>query len=158
MNSYTTLVSYDFLSPSNLSQSIFSTSFNDYYDKDNELSEPLTTVFYSINNLLLNLTDLLKDKKVGETYKIKGEDFEIIIKPSNSPREPNSTYINFGECESLLRTHYNISESSYITLLQLELYNNYSQSLINQVEYELYDENFTKLNLNLCNDKSIQII
>ena len=71
--------------------------------------------------------------------------------------EPNSIYINFTECESILREYYNISESSFITLLQLELYNNNSKSLINQVEYELYDDNFTKLNLNLCNNKNIKI-
>ena len=156
LNSYKSKSSYDFLPFSTLVKTYISTSFNDFYDNSILISQ--ITVFYNIKNLLLNITDILKDKEAGKTYKIKGEDYEIIIKPANSTREPNATYINFTECESLLRNHYNISESSYITLLQLELYNNYSKSLINQVEYELYDENFTKLNLNLCNNKNIQII
>ena len=108
-------------------------------------------------NILDNTTDLLKDKEPGKVYKIKEKDYSITIKPSNSAKEPNSTYINFTECESILRNHYNISDSSVITILQLELYNNDSQSLINQVEYEAYGEDFKKLNLNLCKNVNIPI-
>ena len=108
--------------------------------------------------LLLNISQILKNKVPGKTYKIKEEDYTIIIKPINSTAEPNSTYINFGECENILRNYYNISNSSFLTLLQLELDNNNSKSLINQVEYEIYDQNFTKLNKKLCKDINIQII
>ena len=88
-------------------------------------------------NLLSNLTDILKDKKPGQIYKIEEEELTIIIKPTNSTKEPNSTYIDISECESVLRNYYNISNSSFITLLQLELYNNNSNSLINQIEIML---------------------
>ena len=84
----------------------------------------------------------------------------IIIKPANSTEiELDSTNIIFTECEEILREKYNISGSTFITLLQLELYNNYSNSLINQVEYQAYyGNNFTLLNLDLCKDANIQIL
>ena len=154
---------------SNILEQILS-SFPSYYYSPNTISLPITS-FYSPQNvnpffnitklkkdeILSNIPDILKDKEPGQTYKIKGENYIIIIKPSNSTMELNSTNIIFTECESILRKYYNISDSSFITLLQLELYNNYSNSLINQVEYQAYGNNFTKLDLNLCKDANIQI-
>ena len=107
--------------------------------------------------LLNNITAILDGKEPGKVYKITENDYSITIKPANSTKEPNSTYINFTECESILRNHYNISNSSFITILQLELYNNNSKSLINQVEYEAYGEDFQKLNLKLCQEINISI-
>ena len=120
------------------------------------------TNFVSINinkedDILYNIKDIFKDKVPGQTYTIKGKDYTISIKPANSTMEPNTTYIKFSECESILRNHYNISNTSFVTLLQIELYNNNSKSLINQVEYQAYGDNFTILNLDLCKDANIQI-
>ena len=42
--------------------------------------------------------------------------------------------------------------------MQIELDNNNSQSLINQIEYQAYSDNKTKLNLSLCKDVNIQVI
>ena len=123
--------------------------------KEDELLLNITNI--KKDELLLNMEYIFQNKEPGKTYKIKGDDYIIIIKPSNSTMEPNSTYIKFTECESILREHYNISDSSFITLLQIELYNDNSNSLINQVEYQAYGENFTKLNLNLCKDANIHI-
>ena len=133
-----------------------------------ELSIPLSSTLIYFTNimeiqikkeyLLSNITEILKGKEPGQIYKIKEEGYTIIIKPINSIIEPNSTYINFGECENILRNSNNISNSSFLTVLQIELDNNNSQSLINQVEYEIYDQNFSKLNLNVCKDTDIQII
>ena len=109
-------------------------------------------------NILLNITDILKDKEPGKVYNIKRDNYTIIIRPTNSTIEPNSTYVNISECESILRTYYNLPNSSIVTLFQLEIYNNNSNSLINQVEYKAYDQNFTELNLKLCNGTNIQIV
>ena len=109
-------------------------------------------------DFLTKLNEILIDKQPGVVYNIKKDNYSILIRPSNSSIEPNITYINFSECESVLRDYHKIPNSSIITILQLELYNNNSKSLINQVEYQVYDQNFTKLNLKLCNGTNIQII
>ena len=108
-------------------------------------------------DLVSNISNILNDKEIGETYKMKGDDFTLIIKPTNTTNDPSSTHVDFSQCELILRNYYNISNTSIITLLQLELNNNNSKSLTNQVEYSVYDQNFTKLNLSLCNDTNIQI-
>ena len=81
----------------------------------------------------------------------------MIIEPTNSSFLNNSTYVNFKKCVDILREHLNISLSSIITFLQLEIYNNNSQSLINQIEYQAYNDNKTLLDLSLCNDANIQV-
>ena len=107
--------------------------------------------------LLQNLTDLVNDITIGRKYTIKGEDFTLIIKPTNSSFLESSTHVNFLKCENTLREILNISTSRIITFLQLEIDNNNDKSIINQVEYQAYDDNKTLLNLSLCNDSNIQI-
>ena len=68
------------------------------------------------------------------------------------------THVNFTECENILRKHYKIPDSEMMTFLQIELENDNSKSLINQVEYQAFDGNKTLLNLSLCENVNIQII
>jgi hypothetical protein len=143
---------------SNYASDSFFFSFLVSDNSNNNNKDIETNKIIEKNYLLSNLSSFLNDKEPGKIYKIKEEGYTIIIKPINSIIEPNSTYINFGECENILRNSNNISNSSFLTVLQLELDNNNSQSLINQVEYEIYDKNFSKLNLNVCKDTDIQII
>ena len=67
----------------------------------------------------------------------------------------SSTKINFSECESKIRQYYNISSSKIITFFQLEITNNNSQSLINKVEYQAYNNEKLMIDLSICNDIQI---
>ena len=107
--------------------------------------------------ILQNISNILKNKLNGNNYLLSGDEFNIVIKPTNSTLSPYSTHVDFSECESILRDHYKIPNSSYLTFFQLELNNNNSQSLINQLEYKVYDENLTELDLSLCSEVNIQI-
>ena len=80
----------------------------------------------------------------------------MTIKPTDM-HIPNSTFIDFSSCESILRAHYTIPDTSIITLLQFEVNNYDEQSLINNVGYQAYDEDRNPLDLSLCNDTNIQI-
>ena len=44
-----------------------------------------------------------------------------------------------------------------LTFFQFEIENKNDNSLINKVEYQVYDDNKTLLNLSICNDSNIQI-
>ena len=57
----------------------------------------------------------------------------MIIKPTNSTPLPNTTHVEFDECEKIIRKKYNISNSSIITFLQIEMENNNQNSLYNQI-------------------------
>ena len=107
--------------------------------------------------LIKNVTKLIENIEIEKTYEMKGEDFTVKITPTNATSLSNSTHVNFTKCENILRNHYNISSSRYISFLQLEIYNKDSQVLINKLEYQAYDDNKNLLNLSLC-DENIKII
>ena len=107
--------------------------------------------------LLGNLTDLLNNITIGLKYKIIGEDFILTIRPTNSSFLEESTHVNFSNCENTLRKELNISNSRIITFLQLEIENKNDKSLVNNVEYQAYDDNKKILDLSLCNESNILI-
>ena len=107
-------------------------------------------------NLADYLPYILENIKREKIYEISDKDFDLKIKPSNESF-PNSTNVDFLPCENILREHYNISDSRIITFLQMELKNKDENSLINNIGYQVYDDQNTILDLSLCNDTNIQI-
>ena len=116
--------------------------------------------FYNLTKeeLVNNLPSLIKKIKIGESYKIKGDDYNMKISPTNVAYLSSTTHVDFKKCENFLRYYYNISESRYITFMQLEIYNSNSKILVNKVEYQAYDDNKQLLDLSLCFDKDIKIV
>ena len=58
----------------------------------------------------------------------------------------------------MLRKNHNIPNSTILTFVQLEINNNEQNSLINPVEYEVYDDNKNRVNLSVCNDTEIEVV
>ena len=104
-----------------------------------------------------NLEKIIDEIEIGKSYEMKGEDFNLIIKPTNSTFLDNTTHVNFSKCEEILRESLNISSSRILTFLQLEIENKNVKSLVNQVEYQVYDDNKKLLDLSLCNDTNIKV-
>ena len=95
---------------------------------------------------------------IGKIYEIFGSDYNIKISPINSNIYENiSTTINFSNCENILRSKNELSQSSILTVYQIEINNVYEQSLINDVEYAVFNENKTRLDLSVC-EKEVIII
>lgn len=115
------------------------------------------TIDIKKEELTKELDKIIDKIDIGKIYKKIGEDYSILIYPTNSTYLTTTTHVNFSQCESILRKTLNIPESSIITFLQIELENEDSKSLINQVEYQAYIDNHTPLNLSLCNDATIQV-
>ena len=55
---------------------------------------------------------------IGEIYEIYGEDYNILIRPTNASIDNNKT-IYLGDCEDKLRDINKISSSSILTALQM---------------------------------------
>ena len=87
-----------------------------------------------------------------------GDDYTLLIKPINSTFYDSSTHVNFSRCEEVLREKLNISKSRILTFLQMEIDNKNEKSLVNQVEYQVYDDNKKRLDLSLCDDTNIKIV
>ena len=111
----------------------------------------------SKEEILERLYKIMKSIDIGKKYEFYGDDFIIEIKPINSSSLENSTHINFNQCENILRKENNIPSEEILTFLQMEIYNNKDASLVNQVEYQVYNGNKTLLDLSVCNNTEIQI-
>ena len=135
-------------STSTISSSIIDSSFNILEEKIEIKKE----------EIMNELPSIMKDIEIGQIYKKIGEDYSIFIYPTNSTYLTSITHVNFTECEKVLRKHYEIPDSTIMTFLQIEIENNDSKSLINQVEYQAYDGNKTLLDLSICDDINIQVI
>ena len=68
-----------------------------------------------------------------------------------------STYVNFSECEKILRSVNGILPPRKITFIQIELNNTVDDILVNQMEYQAYDDNKKLLNLSLYYNETIKI-
>ena len=124
------------------------------------ISQEMTTtekINITKEKIIDELRSIIDKIEIGKIYEKIGDDYSIFIYPTNSTNLLFSTYVNFSKCETILRNHYKIPDSSIMTFLQIELKNENSQSLINQVEYQAYDGNKTILDLSLCDGVNINI-
>ena len=71
----------------------------------------------------------------------------MLISPVEDIDTFQSTHVEFSICEQILRKEYNMSQDDVITIIQIDFDKLDERALTNQVEYEIYDENKTKLNL-----------
>ena len=120
---------------------------------------------FTKNDILDNLQEVVKRIDENKTYKIIGKDFIAQVVPIDYLDENNtnnnneifssSSHTNFTDCEIILRRHYNIYSPKKLTFIQVELNNTNDDILVNQIEYQVYDDNQTLLNLSLCNASNV---
>ena len=120
-----------------------------------ELIIPKTII--TKNEIIQNIKEIMDNTIIGETYEFKQDDFTVLIYPTDSNLLSNKTHIDFVECEYTLKSYYNLSNQSILTFFQMEITNNNQRSLINQVEYKVYDEQKNELELSICNNSNIKI-
>ena len=108
----------------------------------------------SKEEIINNLDEVMKNYEIGKIYEIYGEDYNIKISPINTRIYGNIvTYINFSNCENILRAKNNLNSSSILTVYQIEIDNYHEKSLINNVEYAVFNENKNQLDLSVCGNE-----
>ena len=165
LSDYDNISDYINFNNSNIISGEVNNSDYNYNKFENYINELYSDIFdiseikYELNQKKedLNFDEIINKVEIGKTYEFKGDDFLLIIKPTNSSYLENTTYVKFNQCENLLRKVLNISSSRILTFLQMEIYNNNEKSLVNTVEYQVYDDNKTLLDLSICNDTNIKI-
>ena len=120
-----------------------------------EIKMPIENI--TKEDVLENVKVIMDDVTIGEIYEYQKDDFSVLIYPTNSTLLTDKTHIDFIECEYNLKNHYNLSNQSILTFFQMEISNKNERSLINQVEYQVYDEQKNPLDLSVCNDSNIKI-
>ena len=120
-----------------------------------EIKMPIKNI--TKEEVLENVKVIMNDVTIGEIYEYQKDDFSVLIYPTNSTLLTDKTHIDYIECEYNLKNHYNLSNQSILTFFQMEISNKNKRSLINQVEYQVYDEQKNPLDLSVCNDSNIKI-
>ena len=110
------------------------------------------------DDIINNINNALEGYEVGQTLELFGDDFNVKVSPINSKTHGNiSTYIDFSDCEKILRDKNELDESSILTVYQIEIDNPNQQSLINDVQYAVFNEKKEKLDLSVCSNEQIEI-
>ena len=119
---------------------------------------------YHINQISNNIIDIIEKIDENKTYKIIGNDFVAQIIPIDSSNEnktdknlASTSYVNFTECENILRNHYKIYSPRKLTFVQIELNNTNDTILVNQIEYQVFDDKNKMLNLSLCENSTVKV-
>ena len=103
-----------------------------------------------------NRDSIMEYVEPGQSYELKGDDYSIRISPMGEKQE-GSTSIDFRECEIKLREYYNLTANDTLSVFQTETTSTNNRSLTNKVQYVVYDENNTQLNLSVCENEQIKI-
>ena len=130
---------------------VYELDHNQMNDNFNEkITNAMDIGFDSLNEYPNSLTRIKDDECSFEFYSTSTE--KDSLKGSGSPR------IDLGECEGILRSTYKIPQDEPLIIFQIVYDNETSSSLAtNQMQYEVYTQNQTKLNLEPCKDIQIQI-
>ena len=105
-----------------------------------------------------NLDTVMEDYDIGKIYEIIGDDYNVKISPINIKQHDEiATYIDFANCENILKSSKDLNESSLLTVYQIEVYNTNEQTLVNNVQYAVYNEKKQRLDLSVCKDEKITI-
>ena len=126
------------------------TSGGFYFDFDNKN----TTM--PRNEIRENRNSIMENIQPGESYELRGDDFSIKVAPMGV-KEEGKTSIDFKQCEDKLREAYGLSSDSVLSVFQTEVTSSNNKSLTNKVQYVVYDENNTQLNLSVCDNQKIEI-
>jgi len=127
-----------------------------FEDLINQKYIPLNSI-YSINKVFELFYEQLKNKSINtnKDEMIEGEDviFQITTTRKKMKRNTNS-YIDFGECETILKKQYGIEAPLIIFMVDIKR----NDTISTQVEYQVYNpDNYEKLNLTFCENVKIDI-
>ena len=136
------------------------------HDDKNDVYSHLC-INFTTNDILDNMEEVVNKIDENKTYKIIGKDFIAQVVPIDYLNENNTennneifanlSHSNFTECEKILRDYYKIESPRKITFIQVELNNTEEDILVNQIEYQVYDDKQKLLNLSLCNITNLTI-
>ena len=124
-----------------------------YYDK---FLQGVEEVFFSNNYNTSNLDN-------GKDEVIETEKMTITFTTSRNQKNNaniNTTSIDLGECETLLRNHYNISNNEELYIKKIDVVQEGMSAM--KIEYDIYSKlfgkNLIKLNLTVCEKSKISIL
>ena len=112
---------------------------------------------YSINKVFELFYHQLKNKSINinKDETIEGEDVIFQMTTTKKKVKRNKiSYIDFGECENILKKEYGIESPLIIFMVDIKR----NDTISNQIEYQVFNpDNFEKLDLSFCEDVKTDI-
>ena len=148
----------------NVIQNILNYDKNETKGNDKNMEEKVyNKILENIENIFTNNYDTTNLDK-GEEQIIKAEKMTITLTTTNNQKNNHTnndlSIIDLGECETLLRIFYNISNNEILYMKKIDV--KQEKIKIPKVEYSVYrklsDINLEKLNLSICNESKISIL
>ena len=113
----------------------------------------------TIINIIRDEINTLKINEKEKDLVIKGKNITYQITSSYNQlngENNNITSIDIGKCENILKKKYNIKNNENLIIFKVDYF--LDEFLIPITEYEIFEpENYTKLDLNQCNETAINI-
>ena len=138
-------------------QSTLNTTYKNKLEFHMENDVMKATINLNKEELDDHLDDIIDQVDIGKRYEINGDDYNITITSVDDIDDFKTTYADLSICEQILRKVKNISDDTILTMLQIEIDKLNSQSLTNQVEYVIYDEDKNQLDLSCCKNTPIKV-
>ena len=125
-----------------------------HLDMSSKINNSVLLDDINITKIILNgdITSLLANINDENFFKIEDNKKYQISTLSNQYRQ-NSSIIDLGYCEELLKSKYNIIGKEELIIFKIE--NNFEGFNIPIIEYEIYLRNGTKISLDICKDKTV---
>ena len=130
------------------------TNYIEFYSDGELLKSNLTITKEELEN---ELDKILEQIEIGKKYEITGNGYNLTITPINELSNFKSTFVDFKECEEIIRNKSNISSDEILTFLQIEIDKMNEKALTSQVEYAVYNEKMEQISLSDCKNVDIKI-
>ena len=117
--------------------------------KISDRDELMSTIDKYVNYLKDNSPIIHTQNTTIHVTETKIEDIDY-----NKNKNISSLYL--GECENILKQHYNIEKFTPLTIVLLES-NSTINSLIHSIKYNVFDQNGNKLDKSLCDDVKVHV-
>ena len=173
-SSYLPEITFKLINNENISQTIIKTSSNSKVVYECNTADDLNNNCNFLNiqdnteiiNIIKDNINLIYNSESGKSQIIKGEN-DTIFQITNGKNEKelledefldnqNISIIDLGQCEIKLKKEYNINENDSLIYLKQE--NTNAKASEKNIQYEVFEPyNFTKLNLSICEEETINI-
>ena len=133
------------------------------YDKKKDIYFHICPSF-SMKEINDNINEIIDKIDINKNYKIQGQDYIAQVSPIDYLNPDLTTeifapltYVNFTECEIILRAQNKIYSPRKLTFIEIQTNNTVDDILVNEIDYKVYDDEKNILNLSLCRDQQIKI-
>ena len=102
-----------------------------------------------------NINDIINEIEIGKKYEIKGENFNIIIGPTNDMDNFNlniSKIKEISKCENIIRSSNNILSNEILTLLIIES----EKDIPHNFQFQMYDNKKQLFDLSYCKENVLK--